>query len=62
MQSASAWRKSSRSSGTNNSNCVEARSTVGAFQVRDSKLGQVSPVFDLPTADFVGLLDAARRG
>lgn len=61
MQIATAWRKSRRSSGTDNSNCVEARSTVGAFQVRDSKLGQVSPVFDLPAADFVGLLEAARN-
>lgn len=62
MQSATAWRKSTRSSGTGSNNCVEARSSAGAFQVRDSKLGQVSPVFDLPAADFVGLLDAARRG
>ncbi|MEU6246543.1 DUF397 domain-containing protein [Glycomyces sp. NPDC047010] len=62
MQSATAWRKSTRSDATNNSNCVEARSESGTFQVRDSKLGQVSPVFDLATADFVGLLDAARRG
>ncbi|MFB9658441.1 DUF397 domain-containing protein [Glycomyces mayteni] len=41
---------------------MEARSTVGAFQVRDSKLGQASPVFDLAATDFVGLLDATRRG
>lgn len=33
-----------------------------ASGVRCSKLGQVSPVFNLPAADFVGLLDAARRG
>jgi len=62
MQSATAWRKSTRSSGTSSDNCVEARSTVGAFQVRDSKLGQASPVFELAAADFVGFLDATRRG
>ncbi|GAA2268731.1 hypothetical protein GCM10009853_022650 [Glycomyces scopariae] len=61
MQSATAWRKSSRSSGTDNSNCVEARHTPETFQVRDSKLGETSPVFDLNSADFAGLLSAVGR-
>ncbi|SDL33733.1 protein of unknown function [Glycomyces sambucus] len=55
------WRKSSRSSGTSNSNCVEARHTPGAFQVRDSKLGEASPIFDLAAGDFASLLTAAGR-
>lgn len=54
------WRKSTRSSGTDSSNCVETRTTAGIFQVRDSKLGHDSPVFDLGSADFSGLLRAAR--
>ncbi|QSB05706.1 DUF397 domain-containing protein [Natronoglycomyces albus] len=54
------WRKSSRSGGTN-SNCVESRLAAGAFQVRDSKLGDASPVFDVPSQDFTGLLRAAQR-
>ncbi|QSB06257.1 DUF397 domain-containing protein [Natronoglycomyces albus] len=54
------WRKSSRSSGGGAQNCVEARRT-GAFQVRDSKLGDASPVFDLADGDFTSLLRAARR-
>ncbi|THV32914.1 DUF397 domain-containing protein [Glycomyces buryatensis] len=57
----SPWRKSSRSSGGENSDCVEARSSAGDFQVRDSKLGDGSPIFDLKTADFTGLLRAAGR-
>ena len=50
----SAWRKSTRS-GSQNA-CVEVRTHHANMQVRDSKLGDNSPVFSLPTADFVGLL------
>ncbi|GAA2163583.1 MULTISPECIES: DUF397 domain-containing protein [Glycomyces] len=53
------WRKSIRSGGGDDSNCVEARSQDGAFQVRDSKLGHDSPVFDLGVTDFRALLSAA---
>jgi hypothetical protein len=55
------WRKSSRSSGNTDSNCVEARALASDFQLRDSKLADASPVFDLKTADFTGLLRAAVR-
>ncbi len=55
------WRKSSRSQGDQQSSCVEARASEDAFQVRDSKLGDGSPVFDLAAADFTSLLSAARR-
>jgi hypothetical protein len=53
------WRKSSRSSGADDSSCVEARTQSGAFQVRDSKLGHDSPIFDLTPTDFKALLSAA---
>lgn len=53
------WRKSSRSNSTAQSDCVEARNTAAGFQVRDSKLGHDSPVFDLSAADFTGLLRVA---
>lgn len=56
----SRWRKSSRS-GNSGANCVEARTTDGEFQVRDSKLGNDSPIFDLATGDFNSLLRAAQR-
>lgn len=55
------WRKSTRSQGTADSNCVEARTAGAAFQVRDSKLGDASPLLDLEVGDFEGLLRAARR-
>lgn len=55
------WRKSSRSNSQTNNECVEARAIAADFQVRDSKLGEESPVFDLPAADFTGLLLAASR-
>lgn len=53
------WRKSSRSANSGG-NCVEARAYEGAFEVRDSKLGDSSPIFGLATEDFQGLLRAAR--
>jgi hypothetical protein len=56
------WRKSSRSNNTAQTDCVEARNIAAGFQVRDSKLGHDSPVFDLTAADFTGLLRVADRG
>ncbi|THV23601.1 DUF397 domain-containing protein [Glycomyces paridis] len=53
------WRKSTRSGGGDDSSCVEARRETGAFQVRDSKLGHDSPIFDLSATDFKALLGAA---
>jgi hypothetical protein len=55
------WRKSSRSSSQGNGDCVEARVDAGGFQVRDSKLGDDSPILDLSAEEFVGLLRAAQR-
>ncbi|GAB3224036.1 hypothetical protein GCM10027447_12230 [Glycomyces halotolerans] len=54
------WRKSSRS-GNSGANCVEARAGEGAFEVRDSKLGDGSPIFGVAVGDFESLLRAARR-
>ncbi|MFB9658604.1 DUF397 domain-containing protein [Glycomyces mayteni] len=57
-----AWRKSSRSGSDNNTNCVElmACNDSDAMHIRDSKLGNESPVFDLAVSDFKSLLRAAR--
>lgn len=57
----SEWRKSSRSSSQANGDCVEARTNEGSFQVRDSKLGENSPVFNLGEQGFKSLLRAAQR-
>ncbi|MFB9662286.1 DUF397 domain-containing protein [Glycomyces mayteni] len=56
----STWRKSTRSGAQNDSSCVEARQQhTGDFQVRDSKLGHDSPIFNLTTPDFKALLTSA---
>ncbi|THV28722.1 DUF397 domain-containing protein [Glycomyces paridis] len=54
------WKKSTRSNNTADNNCVEARNICSGFQVRDSKLGQDSPVFELTAADYAGLLRGSR--
>lgn len=54
------WRKSSRS-GNSGANCVEIRANDGKFEVRDSKLGDDSPIFGMNTEEFVSLMRAAQR-
>lgn len=54
----SKWRKSSRSQG--GGQCVEARLAETGPQVRDSKLGDASPILSLSRNDFAGLLRAVR--
>lgn len=56
----SPWRKSRRSN-DQGPNCVEARTNDGRFEVRDSKLGEASPVFGVAANEFVSLLRAAQR-
>jgi hypothetical protein len=57
-----AWRKSTRSGVDNNSDCVELAACPegDGFHVRDSKLGEASPIFDLTPADLTSLLGHAR--
>ncbi|QSB03951.1 DUF397 domain-containing protein [Natronoglycomyces albus] len=52
------WRKSSRSGSTGN--CVETKASGGAFCVRDSKLGDNSPVFGMTREDFSGFLRSTK--
>lgn len=52
---ATPWRKSSRSGGQGGQ-CVEARTIGPLFQLRDSKLGNHSPILDLDATDFTALL------
>lgn len=54
------WRKSTRSTNSGDQNCVELRLVEGGFQVRDSKLGDESPIFDLTPGDFESLKRASR--
>ncbi|RRS02124.1 DUF397 domain-containing protein [Glycomyces terrestris] len=54
------WRKSARSNGSGTSECVElCACTDDGFHIRDSKLGDDSPVFGLASADLTALLSAA---
>jgi len=55
------WRKSTRSSSQGNGDCVEARKNEAAYQMRDSKLGESSPIFNLNAQEFVSVLRAAQR-
>ena len=57
----SKWKKSSRSSSQGNGDCVEVRTDGSAFQVRDSKLGEGSPIFDVSREGFTALMRAAQR-
>ncbi|WP_199042649.1 DUF397 domain-containing protein [Glycomyces salinus] len=54
------WRKSSRS-GNSGANCVEVRANGSRFEVRDSKLGDGSPIFGMSAESFVSLMRAAGR-
>lgn len=55
------WRKSSYSQGQNT--CVEITDTVpGRVGIRDSKLGDASPILTVTTAEWHALLTAVRTG
>lgn len=49
------WRKSTKSPNTNGQ-CLQSRLSQSGQQLRDSKLGETSPVFTLARDDFSALL------
>ncbi|MCA1228687.1 MULTISPECIES: DUF397 domain-containing protein [unclassified Saccharopolyspora] len=55
------WRKSSRSN-TNGGACVEVALAGDCSAVRDSKLGQESPVLAFGTGAFDAFLGAVKSG
>lgn len=55
----SKWRKSTRSQ--DQGECVELRSELEGFLVRDSKLGDASPTFDIDPGSFTALLSNLKR-
>lgn len=56
------WRKSSRSN-QQGGDCVEACTPqADVFQVRDSKLGDSSPIVTITRANFAALVDAVKSG
>lgn len=55
------WAKSSHS-GSNGGGCVETRSRPGTVQVRDSKLGDASPVLSFAPESWQAFVDALKEG
>ncbi|WP_233162140.1 DUF397 domain-containing protein [Glycomyces salinus] len=53
------WKKSTRSAAQ--TDCVELRQHADTIQVRDSKLGDASPILDLDTATYTALLAELKR-
>lgn len=53
------WRKSSRSG--SQGNCVELRQRADAVQVRDSKLGDSSPILGLDKHTYTSLIEDLKR-
>ncbi|GAB3650121.1 DUF397 domain-containing protein [Glycomyces tarimensis] len=53
------WQKSSRSAAQGD--CVELRQGDVAVQIRDSKLGDASPILDLDAATYASLLQDLKR-
>lgn len=55
------WRKSSRSNGAGA--CVEVASNIPSHNlIRDSKLGDGSPILSLTPSQFTSLMDAIKKG
>lgn len=54
------WAKSTRSSGGNG--CVEGRLVDGGVAVRDSKLGDASPVLEFGSGAWQALLSEVKAG
>ncbi|MQM24133.1 DUF397 domain-containing protein [Glycomyces albidus] len=54
------WKKSSRSGSTGGA-CVEVRGQGDVIQVRDTKLGEDSPILDASPSDWRGFLTAVAK-
>lgn len=54
------WHKSTRS--PNNNNCVEVGSAPGKRGIRDTKIGEASPVLSIGDSQFGTLIDSIRAG
>lgn len=54
------WRKATRSN--NNGACAQVRKIDDVIQVRDSKLGEASPILGFNEVEWAAFLDGARKG
>lgn len=55
-------RKSTRSNGGTNGQCVEVLFVDGEFGLADTKLGESSPIFEIPTSTLLGLIAEIKAG
>jgi hypothetical protein len=60
VEVAPTWRKSSFSQG--NGNCVETMPEPSGFAIRDSKLGDASPVLHFTAAEFAAWVKGCAAG
>ena len=58
------WRKSTRSNGSGNGNCVEVASASATIALRDSKLDTTGdfPHLTVPAAEWAGFLTTVATG
>lgn len=56
MSNPGPWRKSSRSQGNQNNNCVEVRLNAGVPEISDSKLADDRPILSTTTSSYNALL------
>lgn len=56
------WKKSTRSNGTGGSNCVQVRSDDERVLVRDTKLGESSPVISMSRKDWSDFITEIKQG
>lgn len=61
MSNTGPWRKSSRSGGNQDNNCVEVRLNNGTPQVSDSKLNDDRPILTVTTESYNGFLSWVKR-
>jgi hypothetical protein len=56
------WQKSTRSNGSGGNNCVEVRGEGDQVLVRDTKLGEGSPVISMNKQDWLDFTSEIKRG
>jgi hypothetical protein len=55
------WRKASASGGASGG-CFEFRRRNARIEIRDSKLGEASPILRMDRAEMLAMMDGVRKG
>ncbi|WP_081913433.1 DUF397 domain-containing protein [Glycomyces sp. NRRL B-16210] len=61
MSNPGPWRKSSRSQGNQNDNCVEVRLNAGVPEISDSKLPDDRPILPISSSSYYALLSWVKQ-